>query len=325
MCHYFMYLVLDTNAFIFNEAVNIYPSDEIYTIPQVIKNEIKDEAAKRSLCILEPRLHIQVPSADSIRFVTEFAKKTGDLASLSIVDTHLIALTLDLEKSVCRGDISHLRSTPLPLCLSKGQQNNLQGGSPMDTWITSSSSGSDGTDSHGSTESSASMPREVACLSSDFAMQNVLIQIGLCARSSQSGAHIKSLRHWVLRCHACYAIERDSTRRFCDKCGNATLLRTSVGVSAETGEMVLYLKKNFQFNNRGTIYPIPKKEKLNLREDQKEYQRSIKVYQRSLSRSQREDSAFSSSFFSGSIRAGECQQPVIGYGRRNINASKLTK
>ena len=320
------HLVLDANAFILNTISSLSPNDELYTIPQIIKSELKDESAKRSLSLLDLRLHVQIPSADSIKFITEFARQTGDLASLSMIDIHLIALTLDLEKSIHKGDLSHLRNAPLPLRLSQGQQNGLQNEtSIMDAWIVPSSSGAkNGSDNHGE---SISMENGVACLSSDFAMQNVLLQIGLGVRSSQSGMCIKSLRHWVLRCHACYAIERDPNRRFCNKCGNATLIRTSIGVSAETGDMVLYLKKNFQFNNRGTIHSIPKKGTINLREDQKEYQRSVKAHQRSIARSQREDASFSLSPFSsfGSTRAGECQQPIIGYGRRNVNASRPTK
>lgn len=43
----------------------------------------------------------------------------------------------------------------------------------------------------------------VICMTDDFAMQNVLMHMGLCATSSD-GRIIRQLKRWVLRCHACY-------------------------------------------------------------------------------------------------------------------------
>lgn len=44
---------------------------------------------------------------------------------------------------------------------------------------------------------------EVACMTSDFAMQNVLLQMGLNLVSSD-GKKIDKVKTWVLRCHACF-------------------------------------------------------------------------------------------------------------------------
>ena len=43
----------------------------------------------------------------------------------------------------------------------------------------------------------------VACITSDFAMQNVLLQMKL-ALVTVDGLHITHIKNWVLRCHACY-------------------------------------------------------------------------------------------------------------------------
>lgn len=44
---------------------------------------------------------------------------------------------------------------------------------------------------------------KAACMTADFAMQNVLIQIGLNLVGT-NGQRIKSAKSWVLRCHACF-------------------------------------------------------------------------------------------------------------------------
>ncbi|GBE79925.1 hypothetical protein SCP_0211270 [Sparassis crispa] len=101
----------------------------------------------------------------------------------------------------------------------------------------------------------------VGCMTADFAMQNVLLQMGL-GLVGVEGRRIERVKSWVLRCHACFKICKDSSRKFCPSCGNPTLLRASVTISspnanADTPAMRVHLKKNFQYKTRGTIYSIP--------------------------------------------------------------------
>ncbi|CAG8850133.1 27810_t:CDS:2, partial [Racocetra persica] len=44
---------------------------------------------------------------------------------------------------------------------------------------------------------------KVACITTDYSMQNVLLQMGLNLVSVE-GARIKKVKSWVLRCHACF-------------------------------------------------------------------------------------------------------------------------
>ena len=85
---------------------------------------------------------------------------------------------------------------------------------------------------------------KVACLTTDFAMQvctqycsglnglprsffqNVLKQMGLHVLSAD-GLLIRRARTWIRRCYACFATTSDMARKFCPKCGNATLKRVS--------------------------------------------------------------------------------------------------
>ncbi|OCH94329.1 hypothetical protein OBBRIDRAFT_165913 [Obba rivulosa] len=130
----------------------------------------------------------------------------------------------------------------------------------------------------------------VGCMTADFAMQNVLLQMGL-GLVGVEGKRIERVKSWVLRCHACFKICKDNSRKFCPSCGNPTLLRASVTLSSPTADantpaLQVHLKKNFQYKTRGTIYSIPAPkpgsaktgtgESLILREDQTAWLRAKK-------------------------------------------------
>ena len=98
---------------------------------------------------------------------------------------------------------------------------------------------------------------QAAILTSDFAMQNVALRMNLNLVSPEL-TRISRLKTWVLRCHACFQITRAMDRRFCPSCGQATLLRAACTVDDRTGALTVHLKKNFQWNNRGNVYSVPK-------------------------------------------------------------------
>ncbi|CAD8120066.1 unnamed protein product [Paramecium sonneborni] len=95
----------------------------------------------------------------------------------------------------------------------------------------------------------------IALLTTDFAMQNVLLQMGIPVLSTE-GYMIKSARRFILECHICKTLVRDSTRLFCTNCGNNSLLKVSCSLESD-GTIILYRKKNFKVNLRGTQYSIP--------------------------------------------------------------------
>lgn len=53
---------------------------------------------------MSPFLKLRTPRPDSVKFVTDFARRTGDLQVLSKPDIHLLALTYDLEVERNGGD-----------------------------------------------------------------------------------------------------------------------------------------------------------------------------------------------------------------------------
>jgi RNA-binding protein NOB1 len=125
----------------------------------------------------------------------------------------------------------------------------------------------------------------------DFAMQNVALQIGLHLVNPTNGRQIKTVRNYMLRCHACFKLtgfpKDGRPLQFCPRCGGNTLLRCTVAVS-DDGKIKVFLKRNMQWSHRGDKYglPVPQSRKARrvrhetdpilLREDQKEYQKAVK-------------------------------------------------
>lgn len=82
-------------------------------------------------------------------------------------------------------------------------------------------------------------PSPVACMTTDFAMQNVLKQIGLHV-AALDGRVIRHTRTYILRCYACFKTTPDSTKVFCPKCGNRTLKKVAVSLD-ENGKQIIHI------------------------------------------------------------------------------------
>ena len=179
---------------------------------------------------------------------------------------------------------------------------------------------------------------QIACLTNDFAMQNVLLQIGL-NLLSPSLQRIRNIRTYILRCHACFQQVKDTSKRFCPRCGKPTLTRVSCSTN-QKGEFRIHLKKNMQWNHRGDRYSIPKPvagsangkagqgkgggkggwgKELIFAEDQKEYQQALGVMNSVKAKDLMDEDYLPSILTGDRGRAGG--RPKIGAGR-NVNAKK---
>lgn len=67
----------------------------------------------------------------------------------------------------------------------------------------------------------------VGCVTQDYSMQNVLLQIGLTLMSLQ-GMVVHSVKQWVLKCDSCMHMTTEMDRMFCPECGNPSLARLGV-------------------------------------------------------------------------------------------------
>ncbi|XP_055993242.1 RNA-binding protein NOB1 isoform X2 [Sorex fumeus] len=96
----------------------------------------------------------------------------------------------------------------------------------------------------------------VGCVTTDFAMQNVLLRMGLHALAVD-GMVIREARSYVLRCHGCFRTTSDMSRVFCPHCGNRTLKKVSVSVGAD-GTLHMHFSRNPKvLNPRGLRYSLP--------------------------------------------------------------------
>ncbi|KAI9682460.1 MAG: Nin1 binding protein [Trizodia sp. TS-e1964] len=182
---------------------------------------------------------------------------------------------------------------------------------------------------------------QVATLTTDFAMQNVLLRMNLHLLSS-SLQRVRHIKTWVLRCHGCFTITKEMARQFCAKCGQPTLMRASCSTRSD-GSFTVHLKRNMQWNKRGNVYSIPKPvggsasgklnvggggkgggkggwgQRLILAEDQKEYVRAMREQGRKERNLMDEDSL--PGILSGQRVGGGQGRPMVGAGR-NVNSRK---
>jgi RNA-binding protein NOB1 len=200
-------------------------------------------------------------------------------------------------------------------------------------------------DESASSKSSRSSPKplQVATMTGDFAMQNVLLQMNLNLLSTKTCQRISQIKQFILRCHACFSTTKQMDRQFCPRCGKPTLTRVSCTTN-DKGEVKLHLKKNMQWNNKGNVYSIPKPTSgtanqkwqgprhggggkggwgndLILTEDQKEYVRDVKSKEREGRRiKDLMDEDFLPGILSGE-RAGGGGKVRVGAGRA-VNSRK---
>ncbi|KAK7740823.1 20S-pre-rRNA D-site endonuclease nob1 [Diatrype stigma] len=373
-------LILDAGPLIKNDppvSTLLAQAHELYTIPSVIESEIRDAATRaRVETTLVPFLKLREPRPASVRFVRDFARRTGDLDVLSRPDIALLALAYELECERNGGDW-RLRSTPgqkgvngrapgkaeaeagveagaeadegaevdakkgeaEPAVLadsseeisqneenaapaaddspetqapdqsqeesqpqtepvvqqeevahqleslslaepdSSAQDSIHQDATPTtekagetttggdeeedddeEGWITPSNLKQQQEKDRAAQSPAQPIQRflQVALLTSDYAMQNVLLRMNL-NLVSPALARITRVKTWVLRCHGCFQVTRDTSKQFCPRCGQPTLTRVSASTDQATGGFTLHLKtKGWQWNNRGNVYSVPK-------------------------------------------------------------------
>ncbi|XP_045120933.1 RNA-binding protein NOB1-like isoform X3 [Portunus trituberculatus] len=96
---------------------------------------------------------------------------------------------------------------------------------------------------------------QVACITGDFAMQNVLKHIGLSVMGVD-GHLIKQLKTYILRCHACFRTTSAMDKIFCPHCGNKTLKKVSVTLDPD-GTQRIWINTKRPINKKGMKYSLP--------------------------------------------------------------------
>ena len=185
----------------------------------------------------------------------------------------------------------------------------------------------------------ASNPLGVATVTTDFALQNVLLQLRLNLLSTTL-QQIRYLRTNILRCHGCFQLVRDTTKQFCPRCGQPNLTRVAASTD-RSGKLQVHLRKNWQWNHRGERYSVPKPTSgtasgrnvkgggqgawgndLILAEDQREYVQAVSAGRRKKEKDLMDEDALPA-ILSGD-RGGGDGKVKVGAGR-NINAKRRSK
>jgi len=106
-------------------------------------------------------------------------------------------------------------------------------------------------------DDAAKVPKKVtvACMTTDFAMQNVCKQLGLNIIGT-NGMIIKETKTWILRCYGCFNTTPNMDKKFCPKCGNKTLKRVSVTVNAD-GSQQIHISTRRPLNCKGKKFSLP--------------------------------------------------------------------
>jgi RNA-binding protein NOB1 len=289
-------LVLDANAFIKGMDNLLSVADCLVTISQVV-NEIRDRAARNILDRLPLKLHVLEPSKESIKDVMDMAAKTGDDGTMSRTDIRLCALALDccIAKS-CLGDRIEPRDPTLNPSAKKfttiedavevdeEDEEDEEEDEEVEEAPVTAIEGADAVVAEGDgkwsdddgegdwitpenlekvqrdaevTNGATDFTGGVACVTSDFAMQNTLMHLGVPIVGPR-GMRIRELRLWLLRCHACYRVVTDTTKQFCPDCGSGDTLRRVNYVVHDNGEKELFINFSRRISTRGTIYGLPK-------------------------------------------------------------------
>jgi len=95
----------------------------------------------------------------------------------------------------------------------------------------------------------------VACMTTDFAMQNVCKQLGLNIIGT-NGMVIKETKNWIMRCYGCFFTTPRMDLIFCPKCGNKTLKRVSVTVNAD-GSQQIHISTRRPLSCKGKKFSLP--------------------------------------------------------------------
>lgn len=425
-------IILDTAPILLNQppiSTLVNTSEKLITTAAVVDEIRGEEARQRFETLYQPFIEVRSPKPESVKLVREFARKTGDLAVLSVTDLEVLALAYDLECERNNGDwrlrrvpgqkrvngakpevqpaqtetetksdnnettqnetdeiVTQLESSKIEDAPEGLGQTTIAEEVPAETTTEfapeettdvvetpapetlpedgevvpelvegeESSSESDGgwitpsnikkrqaTDEGGaSTSSTQGKTLQVATMTGDFAMQNVLLQMNLNLLSTQTCKRIANIKQTIFRCHACFATTKDMSKQFCGRCGKPTLTRVTCTTN-DKGEVKLHLKQNFQWNNKGNVYSIPKPQSgtanqkwkgpktgggqggwgngLILAEDQKEYIRAMSESKRTKQKDLMDEDSLPSIFTGERPNAGG--RTRVGAGR-NVNSRK---
>lgn len=263
------HLVVDSSALIHNGPIREI-GKSIYSCEEVI-DEIKDKATLLRLQVLPYELKLLQFDQDDLNTCIEFAKKTGDYNQLSVVDLKLIASTYGLERRHNGHKYINKEPKPVANCVPIQKQKVVTKFSERDNdddWITPDNiqevfdkMGLERRANVTLAESGLDNRVTVACMTSDFSIQNCLLQMGLLVVSPVDGLMIKEAKKIALRCHACFKVFHDPSKvknKFCPHCGNLDTLKRVHYVIDKDGTKRVLINFKRPIKVKGTNQQLPR-------------------------------------------------------------------
>uniref|UniRef100_A0A914YYC8 RNA-binding protein NOB1 n=1 Tax=Panagrolaimus superbus TaxID=310955 RepID=A0A914YYC8_9BILA len=252
------HLVVDSGGFI-KAAPLIDLGSKIYSIRDVV-DELRDRQTRQRVEAYPFDIIYREPSSESVRAVIEVSKKTGDYASLSVTDLKVLALTHDLHVEHCgREDLVYDVEIKPPVWEDKpttkiDSTTKVSTKPGFDTWLDESNIG-EVLNRMESAVDPKTLKMEVACLTTDFALQNVLLHMKLNI-SSVAGMRVSRLRTFILRCRVCKKTTSIVTKKFCPNCGHDSLHKVGVSVDKH-GNQKIHINWERERVKRGYVYSLP--------------------------------------------------------------------
>lgn len=259
------HLIVDTAGFIEKAPLQDFGLN-IYTVQEVV-NEVTNKRQKTDLSVLPYTLNIETVFPEHIQFVVDFSKKTGDFPNLSVTDIKVIALAYQVHRENYGAD--NLKTEPESKSVvfekPKVNENTIGFYDPDrlsdamseleidDGWITEDNI-KDFNKNIGDNIDNQEV--KVGCITTDYAVQNVLKQMGL-SIVALDGRVIKEVRTYIRRCYGCFTLTSHMTRLFCPKCGNKSLKRVAVYLD-KNGKQCVYINAKRPLNLKGKKYSLPK-------------------------------------------------------------------
>jgi RNA-binding protein NOB1 len=173
----------------------------------------------------------------------------------------------------------------------------------------------------------------VGCITTDYSMQNVMLQCGLRCLTL-NGRAISTLRQYIMGCHACYTLSRDMSRGFCPSCGGFTMVRLIANVNNDGSAYYKWPMGRIE-NKRGTIFQVSKEQiigkkgagKIIVREDMMP---KPKLKDLLIARGERVDDGVQNTLFDeaalfGFMRQYQQKSATYGFGKKNMNIAKRRK
>jgi RNA-binding protein NOB1 len=192
---------------------------------------------------------------------TTAATNLNNNFTTKVRDSHILALNALPITSTSVNDDNDDDST-----WAKPGGSSIGWGAPKPPIITTTTTAIKPTPS-AATKKSTNNNNLVFCITSDFAMQNVLLRM-LLPLMTPDGRRVTQIKNWVWKCDTCSKISAmDPDRKFCPSCGKPTLGRLAYSINSK-GKISYHYSKTWRPQSRGVRYSIGKNDNLLLREDQ---------------------------------------------------------